>query len=112
MDTTTLKGSKASKGRTGEAVRGKAVVINNPKDMDKFQEGDILVTHMTAPDFVPMMSKAAAVVTEIGGRLCHAAIVSRELGIPAVVMVKDARELLNGKDVTVNGTTAEVIIHG
>ena len=111
MDTV-LTGSKASKGRTGESVRGKAVVINNPKDMGKFKEGDILVTHMTDPDFVPMMSKAAAVVTEIGGRLCHAAIVSRELGIPAVVMVEDARKLLNGKDVTVNGTTAEVIVHG
>ena len=111
MDTV-LTGSKASKGRTGESVRGRAVVVNDPKDMDKFQEGDILVTYMTDPDFVPMMSKAGAVVTEIGGRLCHAAIVSRELGIPAVVIVKDARSLLNGKDVTVNGTTAEVVVHG
>ena len=110
MDTV-LTGSKASKGK-GESVRGKAVAINNPKDLGNFKEGDILVTYMTDPDYVPMMSKAAAVVTEIGGRLCHAAIVSRELGIPAVVMVEDARKLLNGKDVTVNGTTAEVIVHG
>ena len=106
MDTT-LQGSKASKG----TVRGVANVIHRPEDVEKFQEGQILVTHMTNPDFVPIMRMAGAVVTEIGGRLCHAAIVSRELGVPAVVNLKGALTL-DGCDITVIGDTGEVIVHG
>ena len=102
-----VSGAKASKG----IVRGKAVVLNSPKDVSRLSEGDILVTTMTNPDFVPVMRKAAAIVTVIGGRLCHAAIVARELGIPAVVKVDSALSL-DGKDITVNGDEGTVIVHG
>ena len=108
MDDTTVQGSKASKGM----VRGVARVITNPANMDSLQEGEILVTYMTDPDYVPLMRRAGGIVTEIGGRLCHAAIVARELGVPAVVKLEGAMLLLNGKDITVNGDTGEVTIHG
>jgi pyruvate, water dikinase len=68
-----------------------------------FKEGDVLVTHMTAPDWVPLMRRAAAVVTDSGGMTCHAAIVSRELGVPCVVGTGDAtRKLRTGELVTVD----------
>ena len=59
-----------------------------------YSEGEVLVTHMTAPDWVPLMRKAAAIVTDSGGMTCHAAIVSRELGIPCVVGTGEATEVL------------------
>jgi pyruvate,water dikinase len=107
MDTE-IVGAKASKG----TYTGKAQVIRNVADLDKFVEGNVLVTRMTDPDFVPMMKMAGAIVTEIGGRLCHAAIVARELGVPAVVKVDGAMDLLNGKQVTVDGDTGKVVVHG
>ena len=69
---------------------GKASKIMNLKDIASFRPGDVLVTEMTDPDWVPIMKMAAAIVTDKGGRTCHAAIVSRELGIPCVVGVGDA----------------------
>ncbi len=69
---------------TGVAA-GKVKIILNPSEIDKISEGDILVTEMTTPDFVPAMKRAKAIVTDKGGRTAHAAIVSRELGIPCVV---------------------------
>jgi pyruvate,water dikinase len=73
-------------------------------------EGEILVTHMTAPDWVPLMRKAAAIVTDSGGMTCHAAIVSRELGIPCVVGTGNAtHKLRNGEEVTVDATHGVVI---
>lgn len=66
-------------------VAGKAHVILSVKDINEFQEGEILVTEMTAPDWVPAMRKSKAIVTNSGGTTCHAAIVSRELGIPCIV---------------------------
>ncbi|MCA9363525.1 phosphoenolpyruvate synthase [Candidatus Kaiserbacteria bacterium] len=82
---------------------GTAKIIEDLKDIDKFNEGDILVTTMTDPDWVPIMKKSAAIVTNRGGRTCHAAIVSRELGIPCVVGTDKATELINeGDELTVS----------
>lgn len=70
----------------GEAIAaGRARILKDPKEMDRFQEGEVLVTETTNPDWEPIMKKAAAIVTERGGRTSHAAIVARELGVPAVV---------------------------
>lgn len=88
---------------------GKVKNIKDITEMDQVKEGDILVTVMTNPDMVPAMKKAAAVVTDEGGRTCHAAIVSRELGIPCIVGAKDASKVLNeGREVTVDATRGVV----
>ncbi len=76
---------------------GNASKIMNIKNIDKFKEGDVLVTEMTDPDWVPIMKRASAIVTNKGGRTCHAAIVSRELGIPCVVGTGDATEKIKDK---------------
>ena len=73
-----VKGLPASPGK----VSGRVHVILDPSRIDEFKEGEILVTEMTAPDWVPAMKKAKAIVTDSGGMTCHASIVSRELGIP------------------------------
>ncbi|MCA9372368.1 phosphoenolpyruvate synthase [Candidatus Woesebacteria bacterium] len=84
-------------------------VILSPKEISKIKQGDILVAPQTNPDYVPAMKKATAIVTEKGGRTSHAAIVSRELGIPAVVGADKATKILkNEKLVSVNGRTGEV----
>lgn len=83
--------------------RGKVKLIKDISEINKIEEGDILVTEMTNPDMVPAMRKCAGVVTDEGGRTCHAAIVSRELQIPAIVGAKDATKVLNtGMFVTVD----------
>src|SRR5690606_31984434 len=70
----------------GEAIAaGKACVIRSADDIDRFREGAILVTESTDPDWVPVMKKAAGIITDHGGTTSHAAIVSRELGVPAIV---------------------------
>jgi pyruvate, water dikinase len=71
---------------------GKARIVQSPNQMDRVRAGDILVTDMTDPDWEPVMKRASAIVTNRGGRTCHAAIVARELGIPAVVGCGDATE--------------------
>ncbi|MFQ5679022.1 MAG: phosphoenolpyruvate synthase [Gemmatimonadota bacterium] len=79
----------------GQAVAaGKACVIEDARDIDRFETGTILVTRMTDPDWVPIMERAAGIITDLGGRTCHAAIVSRELGVPAVVGTGHATRLL------------------
>lgn len=98
-----VKGLPASPG----LVAGKVHVITDPADIDQFKEGEILVTLMTSPDWVPAMKKAIAIVTDAGGMTCHASIVSRELGIPCVVGTKsrsvDATSVLTtGQSVTVD----------
>lgn len=98
-----VKGLPASPG----LVAGKAHVITDPADIDQFKEGEILVTLMTSPDWVPAMKKALAIVTDAGGMTCHASIVSRELGIPCVVGTKsrstDATAVLKtGQEITVD----------
>lgn len=88
--------------------KGWVKILGNIKEIDKFKEGEVLVTKMTDPDWVPIMKKASAIVTESGGRTCHAAIVSRELGIPCVVGVIRACEILkNGQGVTVSCAEGE-----
>ncbi len=82
---------------------GVVKVIHNLSEMDRIQAGDVLVTDMTDPDWEPIMKKAAAIVTNRGGRTCHAAIIARELGIPAVVGCGDATDCLQeGQEVTVS----------
>ena len=76
---------------------GRASKILSLKDISSFKAGDILVTEMTDPDWVPIMKKAAAIVTDKGGRTCHAAIVSRELGIPCVVGTGNATDKINNR---------------
>ena len=100
-----LKGLGASPG----IGAGRVVIIFEADEIDKVKEGDILVTTMTNPDMVPAMKRAAAIVTDEGGRTCHAAIVSRELGIPAVVGTKEATKVLkDGMMITVDGTRGVV----
>jgi pyruvate, water dikinase len=96
-------GHVLSTGRSvGEKIgQGKANVIKSSRDIDKFRKGDVLVTEMTDPDWEPIMKIASAIVTDRGGRTCHAAIVSRELGIPCIVGTHTGtQEIRHGKDVT------------
>ncbi|MCE9684778.1 MULTISPECIES: phosphoenolpyruvate synthase [Shewanella] len=82
---------------------GVAKVLNSIADMDQIQPGDVLVTDMTDPDWEPIMKRASAIVTNRGGRTCHAAIIARELGVPAVVGCGDVTERIkNGQLVTVS----------
>ncbi|MGE8359305.1 phosphoenolpyruvate synthase [Pseudomonas sp.] len=82
---------------------GKVRVINDVSEMDKVQPGDVLVSDMTDPDWEPVMKRASAIVTNRGGRTCHAAIIARELGIPAVVGCGNATQVLkDGQGVTVS----------
>ncbi|WP_444997709.1 phosphoenolpyruvate synthase [Aliikangiella sp. IMCC44359] len=93
---------------TGRAIgqkigKGPAKVISDLSEMSKVQEGDVLVTDMTDPDWEPIMKRASAIVTNRGGRTCHAAIIARELGIPAVVGCGDATQKIKlGQEVTVS----------
>jgi pyruvate,water dikinase len=101
-------GSKSSVLATGRAIgqkigQGKVRLIVRAGEMDRVQPGDILVTDMTDPDWEPVMKRAAAIVTNRGGRTCHAAIIARELGVPAVVGCGDATSVLvDGQVVTVS----------
>jgi pyruvate, water dikinase len=100
-----LQGQPASPGVGIGAVR----IVLDPNDIDIVKPGDVLVAEMTTPDFVPAMKRASAIVTERGGRTCHAAIVSRELGIPCVVGAADAVERLAVDSlVTVDGSLGNV----
>ncbi|MCU7839937.1 MAG: phosphoenolpyruvate synthase [Candidatus Thiodiazotropha sp. (ex Troendleina suluensis)] len=82
---------------------GVAKIIHNASEMAKVAAGDVLITDMTDPDWEPVMKRASAIVTNRGGRTCHAAIIARELGIPAVVGCHDATEtLIEGQEVTVS----------
>ena len=99
------KGLPASPGQ----VAGRVHVILDPSHIDEFKDGEILVTEMTAPDWVPAMKKAKAIVTDSGGMTCHASIVSRELGIPCIVGTKSRGEaatttIPDGIDVTIDAT--------
>ena len=99
------KGRKLASGLSiGDAVvSGRACLIDNPRDIGRFVDGTILVTQTTDPDWVPIMKRAAAIVTDHGGRTSHAAIVSRELGLPAIVGTGDATRILHDEqEVTVS----------
>ena len=100
-----LEGLAASPG----VFSGEVQIIKNPKEISKVKEGDILVAEMTNPDFVPAMKRAGAIVTDLGGRTSHAAIVSRELGVPAVVGTLNATKMLsNGEIITVDGASGKI----
>ena len=90
------KGQKLVSGLSvgGAVVSGPVCVIHDPKNLDRFRAGGVLVTTTTNPDWVPIMKRAAAIVTDRGGRTSHAAIVSRELGVPAVVGTGNATKVL------------------
>ena len=89
--------------------QGRASVIENVANLSKFKAGSVLVTEMTDPDWEPIMKLASAIITDAGGRTCHAAIVSRELGIPCVVGTGSATEVIKqGQPVTVTGAEGEV----
>lgn len=89
--------------------QGRVVVINSIAQMDDVQIGDVLVTDMTDPDWEPIMKRASGIVTNRGGRTCHAAIIARELGIPAIVGCGDATEkLTSGMEVTVSCAEGDV----
>jgi pyruvate,water dikinase len=104
-----LKGISASPGIGTGTVK----ILKSPKEIDKISKGDVLVAPMTSPDYVPAMKKAAAIVTDQGGMTSHAAIVSREMGIPCVVGTKNGTLILKDGDiVTVNGTTGEIFAGG
>ncbi len=85
---------------------GKTKIINDLSEMDSVNEGDILVTDMTDPDWEPVMKLASAIITNRGGRTCHAAIIARELGVPAIVGTGNATELLQN-DYAVTASCAE-----
>lgn len=96
-----------SSGKANGTVR----VIPKGGHTARFNTGDILVTEMTDPSMVMLMSKASAIITNTGGMTCHAAIVSREMGIPCVVATKDATQTLkDGQTVLVDGDTGEVFL--
>jgi len=100
-----VQGQGASPG----IASGKVVIVRDIKDAGKVKEGDILVTKMTNPDMVPAMRRVAAIVTDEGGMTCHAAIVSRELGTPAVVGTRNATTVLKpGQMITVDGEKGQV----
>ena len=89
-----IEGSVASKGR----VKGRAFVTMSAKDAKSIKEGEILVTSMTSPDFITAIKKSAAIVTNEGGILCHAAVISREFGIPCIVGTQMATRLIKTGD--------------
>jgi pyruvate,water dikinase len=104
-----VKGLGASPGIGIGPVR----VVLDVKEIDKVNIGDVLVTKMTNPDWVPAMKRAAAIVTDEGGMTCHASIVSRELGTPCIVSARNATEVLKkyeGQQVTVDGTRGTVFL--
>jgi pyruvate,water dikinase len=96
-----VKGLSASPGMG----MGKVKIVRNSKEIKNMERGDVMVTEMTTPDFVPGMKKASAIVTDTGGMTSHAAIVSRELGVPCVVGTGNATTVLkDGMDVSVDGS--------
>jgi pyruvate,water dikinase len=98
---------------TGKAIgekigSGRVKIIHSPHEGDRFVEGDVLVADITDPDWEPIMKKASAVITNRGGRTCHAAIVAREIGVPAIVGTVNATELLHdGDEVTASCADGE-----
>jgi len=100
-----LKGTTASLG----IARGKVKIILRPKECKKMKKGDILITEMTNPLYMPAIRKAKAIVTDIGGLLCHAAITAREIKIPCIVNTKKATAVFkNNQKIIVNATKGEI----
>lgn len=105
------QGKVLSEGRSiGQRIgQGRAKIINDISEMYRVEPGDVLISDMTDPDWEPVMKRAAAIVTNRGGRTCHAAIIARELGIPAVVGCGDAtKTILDGDEVTVSCAEGDI----
>ncbi len=107
------KGLGVSKG----TVQGKVKLIYTFEDHASFEEGNILVTHITDPTMVPLMNKAAGIICNIGGMTSHPSIVSRELGIPCIVSAKNIENnipiteiLKNGQEVQMDGETGKIFL--
>lgn len=106
-ETPILSGNPASPGIGAGSVK----ILKSPKEIGKVEKGDVLVAPMTSPDYVPAMKKASAIITDQGGQTSHAAIVSRELGIPCVVGTeKGTKVLKEGTVVSVNGETGQIFM--
>ena len=103
-----VRGLNASPGNAS----GPVVIVEDFNKLEMVKEGDILVASMTNPDMVPAMRRAAAVVTDEGGRTCHAAIVSRELGIPCIVGCGDATKILENNQIVTVDSTRGVVFEG
>lgn len=102
-----FRGLTASMGK----ARGRVKILHSAKEVNKVEQGDILVAVMTRPDYVPAMKRAAAIITDEGGVTCHAAIISRELGIPCIIGTKIATKVLkDGMEVEVNANHSWVKI--
>ncbi len=101
MTTRTYSGDVVSKGSGN--VRGTARILMRPSDADLVQPGDVAICVMTTPDWLPMFERAGAIITESGGRSCHAAIVARTYGLPCIVGVRDIMEnVKDGSEVLVD----------
>jgi pyruvate,water dikinase len=99
-------------GGSAGVYRGRARVIRRVEDATGLARGEILVTRFTDPGWTPLLNQAAAVVTEVGGLLSHAAVIAREYGIPAVLAIPGAMERIpDGATVTVDGTSGTVTLH-
>src|SRR6185436_8588453 len=93
------KGLCASPGK----VKGIARIVPYPTDANKVKQGDILITYATTTDYLPAMKRAGGIITEVGGLTCHAAVVSREFGIPCIVALKNAmKNFQDGEMIEVN----------
>lgn len=103
-----VRGLGAAPGQASGAAR----LITSLADAERFGDGDVLVAHMTAPDWVALMRRASAIVTDSGGMTCHAAIVSRELGVPCVVGTGDATSRLRDGEVVTVDATHGVVLEG
>jgi pyruvate,water dikinase len=103
-----LRGLGAAPGEASGPVR----ILGSPAEADRFVDGATLVTRMTAPDWVPLMRRAAAIVTDSGGMTCHAAIVSRELGIPCVVGTQQATKKLRDDEIVTTDATRGLVLEG
>src|SRR5690606_21428865 len=92
-------------------ARGPVRILHQQDDLSRIQPGDILVSELTTPDILPAMDKVAAIITDTGGRTSHAALLSHEFGIPAVVGTGNASHILHeGQTVTVDGATGHVYL--
>jgi len=107
-NTSTIKGQTGSPGK----IKGIVKIIRDPKNANNFEDGNILVTGMTRPEFIPLMKKASAIITDEGGITCHAAIVSRELNKPCIIGTKIATQILKDGDlveVDANNGTVKIL---
>lgn len=99
------------RGASAGITRGKVQIVTSTKDTTRFEQGNIMVTRMTDPSMIMIMTRASAIVTDIGGTTSHPSIISRELGIPCVVATEKATQILEeGVYIEVNGETGEIFL--